>query len=387
MERYTGFVKQTCRGNGCKRDYEKDGNQYPYMIPKSEGKGICEKLKSSIIADTSWKYAGGKSRKGQGILPKSKRNGNGYQKNTKNHLTLTERHKLCCFYQEQGGIHMRTVKEVSMITGISVRTLHYYDEIGLLKPTDCSGAGYRLYDDKALEILQQILFFKEFDMPLKEIKSIMENPDLDRNQILMSQRKMLELKKDRLERLISSIDGILKGEKVMDFGIFSKDEMEEMYQHIVNNMSEELQQQIRQEYGGIEEYRKHFMEQAASKGVQENMAKVVEWYGDKESARTAAMNPENPEIFSAYRNRLEKVMEKLSAQKGKDVNSFQVKQIVGEYDFVSKQLYQMNDLTSMMLDMAKEYQTNTAMQKAQDAAYGEGTTEFIGQALEAFYKR
>lgn len=282
---------------------------------------------------------------------------------------------------------MRTVKEVSMITGISVRTLHYYDEIGLLKPTDCSGAGYRLYDDKALEILQQILFFKEFDMPLKEIKSIMENPDLDRNQILMSQRKMLELKRDRLERLISSIDGILKGEKVMDFGIFSKDEMEEMYQHIVNNMSEELQQQISQEYGGIDEYRKHFMEQAASKGVQENMAKVVEWYGDKESARTAAMNPENPEIFSAYRNRLEKVMEKLSAQKGKDVNSFQVKQIVGEYDFVSKQLYQMNDLTSMMLDMAKEYQTNTAMQKAQDAVYGEGTTEFIGRALEAFYKR
>ena len=65
---------------------------------------------------------------------------------------------------------MRTVKEISGLTGISVRTLHYYDEIGLLKPTQKSDAGYRLYDDRALEILQQILFFREFDIPLKEIK-------------------------------------------------------------------------------------------------------------------------------------------------------------------------------------------------------------------------
>ena len=65
---------------------------------------------------------------------------------------------------------MRTVKEISELTGISVRTLHYYDEIGLLKPTQKSDAGYRLYDDRALEILQQILFFREFDIPLKEIR-------------------------------------------------------------------------------------------------------------------------------------------------------------------------------------------------------------------------
>ena len=67
---------------------------------------------------------------------------------------------------------MRTVKEISDLTGISVRTLHYYDEIGLLKPTEKSDAGYRLYDDKALETLQQILFFREFDISLKEIKAV-----------------------------------------------------------------------------------------------------------------------------------------------------------------------------------------------------------------------
>ena len=75
---------------------------------------------------------------------------------------------------------MKTVSEVSRLTGISARTLHYYDEIGLFTPSQKSEAGYRLYDDKALETLQQILFFREFDIPLKEIKAIMANPALDR---------------------------------------------------------------------------------------------------------------------------------------------------------------------------------------------------------------
>ena len=89
---------------------------------------------------------------------------------------------------------MRTVKEISDLTGISVRTLHYYDEIGLLKPTEKSDAGYRLYDDKALETLQQILFFREFDISLKEIKAVLDNPALERNQILQVQRKMFVMK-------------------------------------------------------------------------------------------------------------------------------------------------------------------------------------------------
>ena len=124
---------------------------------------------------------------------------------------------------------MRTVKEISDVTGISVRTLHYYDEIGLLKPTEKSEAGYRLYDDKALETLQQILFFREFDIPLKEIKAVMSDPALAKNQILQMQRKMLVAKKERMERLISSIDDILKGENKMDFAVFSKTEMEELF--------------------------------------------------------------------------------------------------------------------------------------------------------------
>ena len=92
-------------------------------------------------------------------------------------------------------MRMRTIKEMSDLTGISVRMLRYYDQTGLLKPTDKSEAGYRLYDDKALEDLQQILFFREFDIPLKEIKSVMENPALDKNRILKMQRNMLLEKK------------------------------------------------------------------------------------------------------------------------------------------------------------------------------------------------
>ena len=90
---------------------------------------------------------------------------------------------------------MRTVKEISAITGISVRTLHYYDEIGLLRPTEKSEAGYRLYDDKALETLQQILFFREFEIPLKDIKAIMDDPALDRDRVLQMQKRMLEAKR------------------------------------------------------------------------------------------------------------------------------------------------------------------------------------------------
>ena len=131
---------------------------------------------------------------------------------------------------------MKTVHELSSITGISVRALHYYDEIGLLKPTAYSEAGYRLYDDKALETLQQILFFREFDLPLKEIKRILEHPSFDPNQALRSQRKLLIREKERLERLISGIDDILKGVNKMDFEVFSKDDIESIY-HTVLSLS------------------------------------------------------------------------------------------------------------------------------------------------------
>lgn len=92
---------------------------------------------------------------------------------------------------------MRTAKQVSDLTGISVRMLHYYDEIGLLKPSEVTESGYRLYNNEALETLQQILFFKELDIPLKEVKEIMVSPYFDKMQALENQKKLLILKRDR----------------------------------------------------------------------------------------------------------------------------------------------------------------------------------------------
>lgn len=282
---------------------------------------------------------------------------------------------------------MKTVKEVSELTGISVRALHYYDEIGLFRPTAVSEAGYRLYDDKALERLQQILFFREFDMPLRDIKAVMENPHLDSNQILQSQRQMLVMKKERLERLIASLDDILKGDNRMDFEVFSKEDIDKLYAAIVTNMPKEQLEQLAEQYGGLEQYEKHFRESAASENAQKNYVKMVEWYGDKESALKAAENPDNPQIIPAYQKRMDEVLKKLAARKGEDVTSFAVKEVVGEYDFVAKQLYQMKDVSAMMLEAAEEYQNNRKIQETLDKMYGEGAAIFFGRAFEAFYEK
>lgn len=280
---------------------------------------------------------------------------------------------------------MMTVKEVSEITGISVRTLHYYDEIGLLTPSGKSEAGYRLYDEKALERLRQILFFREFDLPLKEIKAVMENPSLDKNEILQMQRRMLLRKKERMERLIASIDRLLRGEERMDFEVFSRREMEEIWDSMYENCNEAQKAIFISHYGSKEAWRRQFLESAASEEAQQNFAKIIEWYGSKEQAMEAQKNPTDAGLMTAYQKRITAIMEKLADKMGTDVNALEVRALVGEYDFVAKQLYQMEDVTALMLELAQGYQTNEMIQKVQDSLYGEGTTAYIGQAIEAFY--
>lgn len=123
---------------------------------------------------------------------------------------------------------MKTVNEVSKLTGISVRTLHHYDDIGLLKPTTVTEAGYRLYDDTALERLQHILLFKELQFPLKDIKEILESPDFDRKKALEQQIELLTMKKEHLENLILFARGIkLLGVKNMDFSAFDTKKLDD----------------------------------------------------------------------------------------------------------------------------------------------------------------
>lgn len=282
---------------------------------------------------------------------------------------------------------MRTVKEIAELTGVSARTLHYYDEIGLLTPTSKSEAGYRLYDDKAVETLQQILFFREFELPLKEIKSVMENPDLDRNQILQMQRKMLVAKKERMERLIACIDDILKGDNRMDFTVFNETEIRALYDNMAANMNEEQKQVFIERYGSMEAFEEHYLKSAASEQAQKNFAKVVEWYGSKEAVLGAATNLVDSNVMNSYQKRIEVVQQKIAGKMGTDVNSFEVRELIGEYDFVAKQLYQMDDVKKLMLDMAKLYKSNQKIQEGIDSVSGAGAALYIGEAIEAFYNR
>ena len=125
------------------------------------------------------------------------------------------------------------IKEFAELTGVSVRTLHYYDEIGLLKPSEVDAqTGYRFYDEKSLERMQEILFYRELDFSLKTIRQIISSPDYDKQQALTRQRKLLLAKKERLERLIDALDGLGKGEDLM------KNE----YEDLKNQYAEEAKQ-------------------------------------------------------------------------------------------------------------------------------------------------
>ena len=123
---------------------------------------------------------------------------------------------------------MMTVNKVSKLTGVSIRTLQYYDKIGLLHPAKYTEAGYRLYDDAALETLQQILLFRELEFPLKDIKEIISSPDFDRSKALEQQIELLKLKKEHIENLIDLAAGIkAMGVKPLTFDAFDTRKIDE----------------------------------------------------------------------------------------------------------------------------------------------------------------
>ena len=123
---------------------------------------------------------------------------------------------------------MKTVTEIAKQTGVSVRTLHHYDAIGLLKPTEVTESGYRLYDDAALERLYLILLFRELEFPLKDIGEILDAPDYDRNRVLEDQIGLMQKKRDQLQDRITLAKGISTiGVKYMDFENFDQRKMDE----------------------------------------------------------------------------------------------------------------------------------------------------------------
>jgi DNA-binding transcriptional MerR regulator len=140
------------------------------------------------------------------------------------------------------------VKEVADLAGVSVRTLHHYDEIGLLTPESVTTAGYRLYSERELERLQQILFFKEIGFPLQEIKTILDSPGFDRERALIAHRELLIEKKKRLEDLINTVDKTIdavKGGIVMD----KKDMFEGFDMTSIEEHQKKYATEARQKYG------------------------------------------------------------------------------------------------------------------------------------------
>ena len=138
------------------------------------------------------------------------------------------------------------VSEVAKLTGVTVRTLRYYDQIGLLKPTRVTEAGYRLYSEADLEILQQILFFRELDFPLSDIQEILSNPAFDREAALQNHRALLLQKRSRIDGLISLVDKTLKGETDMSFKQFDASEIEKNKQKYA--------EEAKERWGGTDAY-------------------------------------------------------------------------------------------------------------------------------------
>ncbi len=127
---------------------------------------------------------------------------------------------------------MKTVQEVSKLSGVSVRTLHYYDEIGLLAPTSRTESGYWLYDAAALRRLEQILLYRELDFSLKEIGAILSRPDFDRAEALMQQERLLLLRRKHLDKLIGLTRKLQKEESHVDFEAFDKQALREYEQEV-----------------------------------------------------------------------------------------------------------------------------------------------------------
>jgi len=148
---------------------------------------------------------------------------------------------------------MYKTHEVASFAGISIRTLHHYDAIGLLKPAHVGDNGYRLYSDEDLTRLQQVLFFKELDFPLQRIREILDNPGFDRKEALHAHRDLLRQKKHRLEQILESVDRSIQslegGEAMSKKEMFEPFDMSKIEEH-----QKRYEQEVKEKYGGTKAY-------------------------------------------------------------------------------------------------------------------------------------
>lgn len=292
---------------------------------------------------------------------------------------------------------MRTVNEIAKITGISRRAIRYYDQIGLLAPTKISESGYRLYDDKALDTLQQILLFKELDVPLKDIKSVLDNPNLDRINLLKSHQELLSLKRDHLTDLIKLIDKIIKEPRLMIFAEFNIQRLEQALEcnlEVLKNSNEEVYKKMLEESNGDP---KVFIEKALAY-VRENPESINALYGNLENyINILKKSKERSSNAKKYGHQLGDTILKLSQIKDKDISCSEVQELVAEIDDLNVKISGVDlvceENSAKMFreamkenpDKLKEYEkTKLEVKERTDKAYGEGFYDFYRQAIEYY---
>ena len=237
-----------------------------------------------------------------------------------------------------------TVKEVSKLTGVSIRALQYYDTIGLLPPTEYTESGYRLYDDTAMERLQQILLFKELEFPLKEIKAIIDAPNFDRDKALSQQIELLTMKKEHLENLINFARKIkMSGVHKMDFNVFNTSKLDEYAKKAKEQWGDTAQ------YKEYEEKTKNQSTNTQKEAWQNLMLIFVEFGKIKQK------EPTNEEV------------------------QLQVKKL---QDYISEHFYKCSN--EILMELGQMYASGGEFTENIDKAAGAGTAVFTAKAIEVY---
>ena len=242
----------------------------------------------------------------------------------------------------------KTVNEVSKLSGVSVRTLHYYDQIQLLCPAELTESGYRLYNHSDLLKLEQILLLKEMGFELKKIKEILEDPYYDTHKALKKQRDILKLKEERIRSIIQLIDEKLEGVETMDFKAFDMKEIE--------RVQEEFKEEVEERWGGSEAY--------------------------KESKRRT--NAYKKEDWQKITSSMEDIFKTLVSHIGEDVASEPVQTLVEAWRIhLTKYFY---DCTPEILSgLGDMYVMDERFTKNMDK-YGDGFAKFMNEAIKYYCK-
>ena len=283
---------------------------------------------------------------------------------------------------------MKSISQVAKLTGVSIRTLQYYDEIGLLKPSKLTTAGYRIYDDDALQTLQQILFFKELGFSLKEIKEILEKPDFDRVAAFKKQKELFLLKRDRLDRLIRLLERLEKGEQCMSFKEFDLSDYIDALEDFKSNQVET----VIKHWGSIENF-DMFIQKI--RDDEEHVAKLaiqqfgsIEKYTEEMKHNLAHFSDIMEEWYSQIPEemRTEDKFLKLASHKGEAVASEPVQRIVEEIitgaQTTSPRLLigGVENYCRMIIDTY----SNDYLSKVFDTKHGAGSSEYIVKAFRYY---